>query len=61
MSDAWKGARLKLMRAIRSFERADIEYRRAQEALTQPRLSKAGTRYLTTKLALFRLRRELLP
>jgi len=52
MSD--REARIALLKAIHAFQRADTEYRRAQSTAEQPRLSRAGTRYMSTKLALFR-------
>lgn len=41
-----------LERLILSFKRADIEFRRAISAGTQPRLSRAGTRCELAKLRL---------
>jgi hypothetical protein len=45
----------KLRRAIKSFKNADVEYTRAIQADTQPRLNKAGTRYAIAKYRLFKL------
>jgi hypothetical protein len=42
-----------LEKAVRSFQRADTEYRRAKNADEQPRLSKAGTRYQCAKWRMF--------
>ncbi len=43
----------RLLKAIRSFERADTEFHRASNAAEQPRLSNAGTRYAVSKIRLF--------
>jgi hypothetical protein len=43
----------RLLKAIRSFERAAIEYRRACRSGEQPRLSKDGTSYAIMKHRLF--------
>ncbi len=42
-----------LIRAIRSFELADIELRRAELTAEQPRLQRAGDRYALTRYRLF--------
>ena len=43
----------KLLKKIRTFERADTEYRRACNSGEQPRLMKAGTNYEVAKINLF--------
>lgn len=42
-----------ILKALRRFKRADLEYRRAQQSLEQPRLNKAGTSYYIAKVKLF--------
>ncbi len=42
-----------LLKAVRSFRRADTEFHRANNTGEQPRLNKAGTRYAIAKIKLF--------
>ena len=46
------------LKAVRSFERADTEFSRAQNTGEQPRLSKAGTRYALAKSRMFHVARS---
>jgi hypothetical protein len=48
----------RLYHAIRSFERADTEYRRARNADAQPRLNKAGSAFRVAKARLFKAAEE---
>ncbi len=43
----------KLLKAVRSFELADTEMRRADLTAEQPRLQKAGNRYATARYRMF--------
>ena len=47
-----------LRAAIRSFERADTEMRRAENAGEQPRLQRAGNRWATARYRLFQAAKE---
>jgi hypothetical protein len=47
-----------LLKAIKRFERADTEYRRAHHSCEQPRLNRAGTAYAIAKTALFKAARS---
>jgi len=44
----------RLRKAVRSFQNADTEYRRAKYTGEQPRLNKAGTRYVIAKHRMFK-------
>jgi len=44
-----------LLKAIKVLKRAHVEYHRAIEADTQPRLQKAGTIYFIAKAKLFKM------
>ena len=46
-------AALALYKAVRSFEAADTELRRADWAGTQPRMQRAGNRHATAKSKMF--------
>lgn len=48
--DVWE-----LLKAVNRLKNADTEYLRAIHADTQPRLSKAGTRYYCAKAHLFKV------
>lgn len=50
-----------LMKAVRSFERADTELRRATAVHEQPRLANAGSRYQFAKWRLFSTLRGISP
>ncbi len=43
----------RLRKAIRSFERADTEMRRAEATMEQPRLQRAGDRFAMARYRLF--------
>jgi hypothetical protein len=42
-----------VVKAVKAFRNADIEYRRAKNADEQPRLNRAGTRYACAKFKMF--------